>query len=322
MKAIMLYEHGGPEVLKYEERPTPTPGPGQALVEMAATGVNFVEIYQRRGWYPIPLPGGLGGEGAGVVQAVGPDVTAVKPGDRVAFSSGSGAYATHMLVTAERLVPVPDDLSLEEAAASMVQGLTAHVLATRTYPIKPGDHALVHAAAGGVGRLLCQIIKMQGGFVIGTVSTEAKAQVAREAGADETILYTKEDFAAAVKRITDGVGVNVVYDSVGKDTFDQSLDSLAPLGYMVSYGQASGFPPPFDIQRLAGGRSLFLTRPSVFSYTSTRKELLAHAEAVFDMIMNGRLKLHIERTYPLEQAAEAQEALASRGTVGKLLLIP
>ncbi len=322
MKAIMLYETGGPEVMKYEERPTPTPGPGQALVEMTATGVNFVEIYQRRGWYPIPLPAGLGGEGAGVVQAVGPDVTVVKLGDRVAFLGGSGAYATHVLIPAEKLVPVPDDLSLEEAAASMVQGLTAHVLATRTYPIKPGDRVLVHAAAGGVGRLLCQIAKMRGGYVIGTMSTEAKAQVAREAGADETILYTQEDFEAAVKRITDGKGVNVAYDSVGKDTFDGSLNSLALLGYLVSYGQASGFPPPFDIQRLAGGRSLFLTRPTVFSYVSTREELLAHANAVFAMIISGKLKLHIDRTYPLEQAVEAQEALASRGTVGKLLLIP
>jgi NADPH2:quinone reductase len=322
MKAIMLYEHGGPEVLKLEERLTPTPGPGQALVQMAATGVNFVEIYQRMGWYKIPLPSGLGGEGAGVVQEVGPDVTIVRPGDRVAFLSGSGAYSTHTLAPADRLVPVPEELSLEEAAASMVQGLTAHVLATRTYPVKPGDRVLVHAAAGGVGRLLCQIAKMQGGFVIGTVSTEAKARIAREAGADEAVIYTQEDFGEAVKRITGGKGVNVAYDSVGKDTFDKSLDSLAMLGYMVSFGQASGFPPPMDIQRLAGGRSLFLTRPTVFSYTSTREELLGHAEAVFGMIIKGDLKLYIDRTYPLEQAADAQTALASRQTVGKLLLIP
>jgi NADPH2:quinone reductase len=322
MKAIMLYEHGGPEVLKFEERPTPAPGPGQALVGMAATGVNFVEIYQRMGWYAIPLPSGLGGEGAGVVLEVGPDVSVVKPGDRVAFLSGSGAYATHVLVPAEKLVPVPDDLSLEASAASMVQGLTAHVLATRTYPVNAGDRVLVHAAAGGVGRLLCQIAKMQGAFVIGTVSSEAKAQIAREAGADEAIIYTQEDFEAAIRRITGGKGVNVAYDSVGKDTFDKSLASLAMLGYLVSYGQSSGFPPPLDIQRLAGGRSLFVTRPTVFSYTSTREELLAHAEAVFGMIIRGQLKLHIDRTYPLAEAAEAQKALASRQTVGKLLLIP
>jgi NADPH2:quinone reductase len=322
MKAIMLYEYGGPEVLKFEERPTPAPGPGQALVGMAATGVNFVEIYQRMGWYVIPLPSGLGGEGAGVVLEVGPDASVVKPGDRVAFLSGSGAYATHALVPAEKLVPVPDDLSLEASAASMVQGLTAHVLATRTYPVNAGDRVLVHAAAGGVGRLLCQIAKMQGAFVIGTVSSEAKAQIAREAGADEAIIYTQEDFEAAIKRITGGKGVNVAYDSVGKDTFDKSLASLAMLGYLVSYGQSSGFPPPLDIQRLAGGRSLFVTRPTVFSYTSTREELLAHAEAVFGMITRGQLKLHIDRTYPLAEAAEAHKALASRQTVGKLLLIP
>jgi NADPH2:quinone reductase len=322
MKAIMIYEFGGPEVLKLEERPTPAPGPGQALVQIAATGVNFVEIYQRMGWYQIPLPSGLGGEGAGVVLEVGPDASLVKPGDRVAFLSGSGAYATHALVPVEKLVPTPDDLSLEEAAASMVQGLTAHVLATRTYPVKPDDRVLVHAAAGGVGRLLCQIAKMQGAFVIGTVSSDAKAQIAREAGADEVVIYTQEEFGEAVKRITGGKGVNVAYDSVGKDTFDRSLDSLAMLGYLVSYGQSSGFPPPLDIQRLAGGRSLFVTRPTVFSYTSTREELLAHAEAVFGMIIQGKLKLHIDRTYPLEEAAEAQAALSSRQTVVKLLLIP
>lgn len=322
MKAIILYEHGGPEVLKLEERPTPAPGAGHALVKIAATGVNFVEIYQRMGWYKIPLPSGLGGEGAGVVAEVGPDVTTVKPGDRVAFLAGAGAYATHAVIAAEKLIPVPADLGLEEAAASMVQGITAHVLATRTYPIQAGDRVLVHAAAGGVGRLLCQIAKMRGATVYGTVSTEAKAAIAREAGADAAILYTQEDFAAAVRRLTDGQGVNVAYDSVGKDTFDGSLESLAPLGYLVLYGQSSGFPPPFDIQRLAGGRSLFLTRPSVFSYTSTRAELLAHAQAVFDMILAGKLKLHIDRTYSLEQAADAQIALASRQTIGKLLLIP
>jgi NADPH2:quinone reductase len=322
MKAIMLYEHGGPEVLKLEERPTPQPGPGQALVRLAATGVNFVEIYQRRGWYKIPLPGGLGGEGAGVVEAVGPEVTVVKPDDRVAFLGGSGAYATHTVIAAEKLVPVPEALSLEQAAACMVQGVTAHVLATRTYPLKPGDRALVHAAAGGVGRLLCQIARERGAHVIGTVSTEAKAQVARDAGANDVILYTQDDFVAAVKRITDGKGVNVVYDSVGKDTFDGSLECLAPLGYLVLYGQSSGFPPPLDIQRLAGGRSLFLTRPSVFNYTSTRDELLHHTQAVFDAISEGRVKLHIDRTYPLEEAAAAQEALASRRTTGKLLLVP
>ena len=322
MKAIMIYEYGGPEVLKLEERPTPAPGPGEALVEIKAAGVNFVEIYQRMGWYKLSLPSGIGGEGAGTVTAVGPGVASVKSGDRVAWLSGSGSYATHTVMAADKLVPVPEALSLEHAAASMVQGLTAHVLATRTYPLKPGDTCLVHAAAGGVGRLLCQIAKMRGAYVIGTVSSEAKAQVAREAGADETINYRERDFEAEVKRITNGKGVNVAYDSVGKDTFDRSLNSLAPLGYMVSYGQSSGFPPPFDIQRLAGPRSLFLTRPAVFAYTSTREELLAHANAVFGLIIGGQLKLHIDRTFPLAQAAEAHMALASRQTTGKLLLIP
>jgi len=268
------------------------------------------------------LPCGIGGEGAGTVIAVGPGVTEVGPGDRVAWLSGSGSYATHIVVAADKLVPLPGALSLELAAASMVQGLTAHVLATRTYPLKPGDTCLVHAAAGGVGRLLCQIAKMRGAHVIGTVSSEAKAQIARKAGADEAVIYTEQDFETEVKRITGGKGVNVVYDSVGKDTFDRSLNSLAPLGYMVLYGQSSGFPPLFDIQRLAGTRSLFLTRPSVFAYTSTREELLAHADAVFELIADGKLKLHIDRTFPLAQAAEAHIALASRQTTGKLLLLP
>jgi NADPH2:quinone reductase len=310
--------------LRLEDLPDLTPGPGQALVEIAATGVNFVEIYQRMGWYKLPsLPAIIGGEGAGTVLEVGPDVTEVKRGDRVAWLGGStGSYATHTLVAADKLAPAPDAIGLDQAAASMVQGLTAHVLVTRTYPIKPGDRVLVHASAGGAGRLLCQMAKMQGAFVIGTVSTAEKARVAREAGADETINYTELDFLAEVKRITNGAGVNVAYDSVGKDTFDRSLDSLAPLGYLVSYGQSSGFPPPLDIQRLAGGRSLFVTRPTVFTYLPTRDKLIEHANAVFSMIIEGKLRLHIERKYPLADAAAAQSDLASRKTVGKLLLIP
>jgi NADPH2:quinone reductase len=322
MKAIMIYEHGDPEVLKLEELPTPSPGPGQALVEVAAAGVNFVEIYRRMGWYKLPLPCGIGDEGAGTVIEVGPGVSQVKPGDRVAWLAGSASYATHTLVGADKLIPVPAEVSLEQAATSMLQGITAHVLTHRTYCVRSGDSCLVHAAAGGVGRLLCQMAKMRGAHVIGTVSTEAKARIAREAGADEVILYTEQDFEAEVKRITGGKGVNVVYDSVGKDTFDRSLNSLAPLGYMVSYGQSSGFPPLFDIQRLSGLRSLFLTRPSVFAYITTRDELLAHASAVFCWVAEGELKLHIDRRFPLAQAAEAHIALASRQTTGKVLLIP
>jgi NADPH2:quinone reductase len=322
MKAIMLYEYGGPEVLKLEEQPTPVAGPGEALIEVAAAGVNFVEIYQRMGWYKLPLPCGIGGEAAGTVVAVGPGVTGVAPGDRVAWLAGSGSYATHAVIPAEKLVPLPAALSFEQGAAAMVQGVTAHVLSHATYRLKPGDRCLVHAAAGGVGRLLCQMGRMRGAQVIGTVSTEAKAAVARDAGADEVILYTQQDFEAEVQRITGGQGVNVVYDSVGKDTFDKSLNCLAPLGYMVLYGQSSGFVPPFDIQRLAAGGSLFLTRPSVFHYTATRQALLRHTEEVLNWVAEGRLRLLIHRTYPLAQAAEAQVALAARQTMGKLLLIP
>jgi len=321
MKAIILHEHGGPEVLKLEERPTPEPGPGQALVQIAAAGVNFIEIYQREGRYKLPLPCGIGGEGAGTVMAVAPDVTEVKPGDRVAWLDGSGSYATHAVVPAARLAPVPDGVALEQAAAVMVQGLTADVFTGRTYAVKPGDRVLVHAAAGGAGRMFCQIAAMRGATVIGTVSSEAKARVAHEAGASETIIYTKEDFEAEVKRITGGQGVNVVYDSVGKDTFDKSLACLAPLGHLVLFGQSSGFVPPFEIQRLAA-RSLTLTRPRVFDYVAKREELLRHAGQVLGWIAEGRLRVLVDRTYPLEQAAEAHIALASRQTTGKLLLIP
>jgi NADPH:quinone reductase len=321
MKAIILYEHGGPEVLQIEERPTPAPGPGHALVQVAAAGVNFIEIYQREGRYRLPLPCGIGGEGAGTVLAVAPDVTEVKSGDRVAWLDGSGSYATHTVIPAAKLAPVPDGVTLEQAAAAMVQGLTADAFTSRTVAIKPGDRALVHAAAGGAGRMFCQIAAMRGAFVIGTVSSEAKAQVAREAGASETIIYTKEDFEAEVMRITGSRGVNVVYDSVGRDTFDKSLACLAPLGHLVLFGQSSGFVPPLDIQRLAA-RSLTLTRPMVFHYVAKREDLLRHAAQVLGWIADGKLRLLVDRTYPLEQAAEAQIALASRQTVGKLLLIP
>jgi NADPH2:quinone reductase len=321
MKAIILYEHGGPEVLKLEERPTPAPDAGQALVHVAAAGVNFIEIYQRQGRYKVPLPCGIGVEGAGTVIAVGPDVTEVKIGDRVAWLDGAGSYATHAVIRVEKLAPVPDGVALQQAAAVMVQGITADVLTSRTHQIQPGDRALVHAAAGGAGQMLCQFAAARGAFVIGTVSTEAKARVAREAGAHETILYTVQDFEAEVQRITAGNGVNVVYDSVGKDTFDKSLACLAPLGHLVLFGQSSGFVPPFDLMRLSRG-SLSVTRPIVFHYVATREELLRHAAQVFSWMAEGRLRLQIDRTYPLEQAAEAQAALASRQTTGKLLLVP
>lgn len=324
MKAIRIYENGGPEVLKLEELPTPEPGPGQALVKVAAIGVNFVDIYNRTGVYKqAGFPVGIGGEGAGTVLSVAPEVTEVKPGDRVAWLGASGGYATHVVIPASKLAPIPAGISDEQAAAAMVQGVTAHVLTTRTYPVKAGDWILVHAAAGGAGRLLCQMGRHLGAHVIGTVSTEAKAQVAREAGAERTINYTQQDFLAEVKAITGGKGVAAVYDSVGKDTFDKSLESLAPLGYMVLFGQSSGFPPPLDIQRLAGGgRSLFLTRPSVFTYVADRASLLRHASAVFDMMQNGEMVLSIDRRYPLADAPQAHADLAARKTTGKLLLIP
>jgi NADPH:quinone reductase len=323
MKAIIVRELGGPEVLKLEEQPTPTPGPGEALVEIAAVGVNFVEIYHRTGMYKTQLPFCPGGEGAGRVVAAGPGVTEVSPGDRVAWGDGTGSYATHIAIPVERLAPLPDALTFEQGAAVILQGITAEVLTHETYRLKPNDTCLVHAAAGGAGLMLCQMAKMCGARVIGTVSGEEKAKLARDAGADEIIIYTEQDFEPAVRRLTGGRGVNVVYDSVGKVTFDRSLNCLAPLGYMVLFGQSSGFPPPFDIQRLAGMRSLFLTRPSIFGAYVTNRELLRrHAQVVFDGLVSGKLKVRIDRTYPLAQAAQAHIALASRQTSGKVLLIP
>ncbi|MGQ9490103.1 MAG: quinone oxidoreductase family protein [Anaerolineae bacterium] len=321
MQAIRYHEFGGPEVLQLEDLPNPSPGPGQALVKVAAAGVNFIDIYQRMGWYKVPLPAIPGNEGAGVVQAVGEGVTDVAAGDRVAWFGASGCYAEYALVPADRLAPLPAALSFEQGAAAMVQGVTAYVLSHVTYPLKPGDRCLVHAAAGGVGLLLCQMAKAAGAFVIGTTSTEEKAALARAAGADEVILYTQQDFLEEVKRITGGAGVNVVYDSVGKDTFDRSLECLAPLGMLVSFGQSSGFPAPLDIQRLGGMRSAFVTRPSVFAYVQTREKYQAYARAVFDMVEAGALTLRIGGVYPLAGAAEAQIALASRKTTGKLILM-
>ena len=322
MKAITFHEFGGPEVLKLEEHPTPIAGSGLALVKVAAAGVNFIDIYQRSGWYKVPLPAVPGNEGAGVVEAVGQGVTGVAIGERVAWFGGSGCYAEYALVPIDKLATLPDALSFEQGAAAMVQGITAYVLAHVTYPLKPGDTCLVHAAAGGVGLLLCQIAKQSGAFVIGTTSTREKAALACAAGADEVILYTEQDFLEEVKRITGGRGVNVVYDSVGKDTFDRSLDSLAPLGCLVSYGQSSGFPAPLDIQRLGGMRSAFVTRPSVFAYVQERAQYLAYARAVFDMAVAGTLTLRIGGSYPLADAAKAQIALAGRQTAGKLVLLP
>lgn len=322
MKAIVIHATGGPEVLKLEERPAPRPGSGQVLLKMAATGVNFIEIYQRSGVYKVDLPFIPGGEGAGTVEDVGPGVTEVKPGDRVATLAGLGTYATEALAPAEKLVPLPAGVSFELGAAAMIQGLTAHVLSHETYRLKPGDRCLVHAAAGGVGLLLCQMAKMAGAYVIGTTSTDEKAQRACEAGANEVILYTEQDFEAEVKRITGGQGVQVVYDSVGKDTFDKSLACLAPRGCLVSFGQSSGVVPPFDVLRLGGPKSAYLTRPTVFTYVQRREDLLRHASVVLDWIQMGRLNMRIDRTFPLAEAGTAQNLLASRKTSGKVLLAP
>jgi NADPH2:quinone reductase len=320
MKAIRLSHLGGPEVLSYEDVPLPEPGEAQARVKIEAIGVNFTEIYQRKGQSPGPLPTTLGSEAAGV--AVGPGVTDPQVGQRVAFASQPGAYAEFAVVAASALVPIPDGVDTRTAAAVMLQGMTAHYLAKSTYPLKAGETALVHAAAGGVGQLLVQIAKRQGVRVIGTVSTEEKARLAREAGADEIIFYTQTDFAKETRRLTDGAGVNVVYDSVGKTTFEGSLDSLRRRGYMVLFGQSSGPVPPFDPEILNRKGSLFLTRPTIVHYTATREELLWRSGELFQWIKDGELKVRIDRTFPLSATAEAHRYMEGRQTKGKVLLIP
>ena len=320
MQVIRIHQTGGPEVMRLEEAPTPEPGQGQVRVRLAAAGVNFIDIYHRSGQYNMKLPLDLGREGAGTVEAVGTGVTDLKVGDRVAWAGTGGSYATHVLVSAAETVPVPDSVGFEAAAAAMLQGMTAHYLSHSTYPLKQGDSCLIHAAAGGVGQLLCQMAKMRGaGPIIGTTSTQEKATLARQAGADEVILYTEQDFEAETKRLTGGKGVHVVYDSVGKDTFDKSLKSLRPRGYLVLFGGSSGPVPPFDPIGLMAG-SWFLTRPTLGHYTQTREELLSRARDLFEWIGSGKLKLRIAKIYPLSQAAQAHQDLASRTTAGKLLL--
>jgi NADPH2:quinone reductase len=322
MKAIRIEAPGGPEALQLKELPTPQPGPGQALVRVEASGVNFIDIYQRMGTYKLPLPFTIGQEGAGVVEAIGPDVSEVKPGDRVAWSSVMGSYASHQIVPAARLVPVPPKLDLESAAAAMLQGMTAHYLTTDTFPLRPGHACLIHAAAGGVGQLFCQLARRAGAQVIGTAGGPEKCKLAIEAGAHECIDYRSKDFEAEVKRITNGAGVHVVYDSVGKDTWEKSLKSLRPRGMLVLFGGSSGPVPPIDPMMLSTHMSLYLTRPTLAHYLLTRDELLGRAGAVLGAIERGDLTLRIEEAIPLAQAAKAHELLASRKTTGKLLLIP
>src|SRR5512140_3645127 len=323
MKAIRVHAPGGPEVLRYEDAPDPSPKAGEALVRVEAAGVNFIEVYFRTGAYkPAAYPFTPGGEAAGVVEAVGPGVTEVKPGDRVATFNAMGAYAGRALVLAERLVRVPEGVTTRQAAAVMLQGMTAHYLATSARPLGPGDTCLVHAAAGGVGLLLCAIAKKRGARVIGTASTPEKAALARAAGADEVILYTQADFVAETKRLTDGKGVQAVFDSVGKTTFEKGLDVLAPRGTMALFGQASGPVGPIDPQILNTKGSIFLTRPSLFAYVAARDELLARASDVLGWVKDGSLGVRVDREMPLADAAAAHRALEARETAGKILLIP
>ena len=322
MKAIRVHAPGGPDALRYEDVPRPTPGPGQVLVKIEAAGVNFIDVYQRTGLYKVPLPFTLGQEAAGSVTAVGPGVKEPKVGDRVAYTSILGAYAEYAVVPAERVVVLPDGVSTKQGAAAMLQGMTAHYLATSTYPLESGNACLVHAAAGGVGLLLCQVAKLRGARVLGTVSTREKAALARAAGAAEVILYTEQDFEAEVKRLTNGAGLQVIYDSVGKTTFEKGLSCLAPRGMMVLFGQSSGPVGPFDPQVLSQKGSLFLTRPTLAHYILTRPELVARAGEVLGWIKSGTLKLRIDREVPLAQVAEAHRLLEGRKTTGKVLLIP
>jgi len=322
MKAIRIHETGGPEVLRYEDVDLGDPEAGEVRVKIAAAGVNFIDIYQRTGLYSIALPFTLGLEAAGVIEAVGSGVTEFQVGDHVAYSSQPGAYAEVANVPVSKLVPVPAEFDLAEAAASILQGMTAHYLTHDTYPLKDGDTVLIHAAAGGAGLLLVQVAKMLGATVIGTVSTEEKAQLARQAGADHVILYTQADFEAETKRLTDGRGVDVVYDSVGKTTFDKSLNVLRPRGYMVLFGQSSGPVPPLDPNILNPKGSLFLTRPTLFHYVAERAELLKRAGDLFHWITSGQVSVRIDRSLPLAEAGEAQRLLAGRKTAGKLVLIP
>ena len=321
MKAVRIHKYGGPEVLTLEEIPVPEPKAGEARVKIEAAGVNYIDIYQRTGLYPMKTPFTLGTEGAGIVDAVGPDVTEVKKGDRVGYAMIPGAYAEYAIVSAARLVPIPPNIEARLAAALMLQGMTAHYLTHNTYPLKKGDTALIHAAAGGVGLLLIQIAKQLSAKVIGTVSTEAKAKLAKEAGADHVIIYTQTDFLAEVKKLTDGRGLEVVYDSVGQTTFDKSLECLKPRGYMVLFGQSSGPVAPFDPARLAARGSLFLTRPSLAHYSLDRAELLQRASDIFNRTAAGKLKVRIDKSFPMAEAAEAHRQLEGRKTTGKVILL-
>jgi NADPH2:quinone reductase len=322
MKQIQVSKYGGPEELKLVDASKPAPGAGQALVKIAASGVNYIDVYFRTGLNKADLPFTPGNEASGVVDSVGSGVTVVKPGDRVAYSMARGSYSEYALVPADQLVPLPSAVDMNTAAAALLQGMTAHYLTHTTWPLKPGDKCLVHAAAGGAGALVVQMAKMLGAIVYGTVGTDAKAAIAKEAGADETIIYTRDDFAVEVKRLTGGKGLDVIYDSVGATTFLKGLDLLRPRGMMALFGQSSGPVEPINPAILNPKGSLFLTRPTLMHYLLKREELLWRAGDVLKWIGSGKLKLRIEKTYPLADAAQAHRDLESRKTAGKLLLIP
>jgi NADPH2:quinone reductase len=321
-KAIRFHRTGGPDVLSLDELDVRAPGPGEARVRHTAIGVNFVDTYHRSGLYPLPLPSGIGVEAAGVVEEVGAGVQEVRPGDRVAYAATPGAYAEARLIAADRLVRLPEKITDTQAAAMMVKGLTVQALLRRTHAVQAGETVLFHAAAGGVGLIAVQWLKAIGATVIGTVGSDAKAALARAHGCDHVVVYTREDFPKRVREITGGAGVPVVYDSVGKDTFEGSLDCLRPMGLMVSYGNASGPVPPFDIGVLSRKGSLFLTRPTVFTYIARREDLVRGATELFEMVLSGKVKIEIGGTWPLARAAEAHRALQSRSTTGSLLLLP
>jgi len=322
MKAVQVQKIGGPEALTLADLPVPKPKPNEAVVKIAAIGVNFIDVYFREGRYPAPLPFVDGQEAAGTVSEVGSEVKSLKAGDRVAYTGVLGSYAEYAAVPADRLVRVPDKVTDQQAAAAMLQGMTTHYLVKSTYPLKKGETALVHAAAGGIGLLLLQMGREIGARLIGTVGSEEKAKLAREAGADEVILYTKDDFEEETRRLTDGKGVHVVYDGVGKTTFEKGLNLLRPRGYMVLFGGASGPVPPFDLIKLSQKGSLFLTRPSLMHYIATREELEQRSNDVFQMILAGKLKLRISHVYKLEEAQQAHRDLEARKTTGKILLTP
>jgi NADPH2:quinone reductase len=322
MKAIQVQKNGGPEVLTLVDIPAPKPKPNEAVVKILAAGVNFIDVYFRNGHYPSTLPFTIGQEGSGIVSEVGADVKTFKPGDRVAYTGIRGSYAEYAAVPADRLVALPPGITEQQAAAAMLQGITAHYLVHDTYSLKKVEIALIHAAAGGVGLLLVQMAKNIGARVIATVSTEEKAKLAREAGADDVILYAQQDFEVETKRLTDGKGVHVVYDGVGKTTFDKDLEVLRPRGYLVLFGASSGPVPPFDLAKLAQKGSLFVTRPTIVHYIAAHEELQRRATDVLTMIATGKIKLRIEHIYPLKEVQQAHRDLEARKTTGKLLLIP